>query len=164
WFGGIYQDPKNFFPSIPVEPAEFLAMFPEFVLPEAQKQAWLNTRTGAIVGRATAQRFRWKVGDRIPLHSPIWRRNDKRDTWEFDLVGIYDGAKKGTDTSQFFFRYDYFDEGRFPQARGLVSWFTIRVQDPAQADRLAARVDQEFANSDRETKTEPEGAFAQGFA
>ncbi len=164
WFGGIYQDPKNFFPSIPVEPADFLAMFPEFVLPEAQKQAWLNTRTGAIVGRATAQRFGWKVGDRIPLHSPIWRRNDKRDAWEFDLVGIYEGAKKGTDTSQFFFRYDYFDEGRMPQARGLISWFTIRVQDPTQADRLAARVDQEFANSDRETKTEPEGAFAQGFA
>ena len=164
WFGGIYQDPKNFFPSIPVEPAAFLDMFPEFVLPADQKQAWLNTRTGAIVGRATARRFGWKIGDRIPLHSPIWRRNDTRDLWEFDLVGIYDGAKKNTDTSQFFFRYDYFDEGRLPQAKGLISWFTILVKDPAQADQLAARVDQEFTNSDRETKTEPEGAFAQGFA
>jgi len=164
WFGGVYQDPKNFFPSVPVEPADFLAMFPEFVLPEAQKQAWLSTRTGAIVGRSTAQRFHWKIGDRIPLRSPIWRREGGNDAWEFDLVGIYDGAKKGTDTSQFFFRYDYFDEGRMAQAKGLVSWFTIRVNDPALADQLAARVDQEFANSPYETKTEPEGAFAQGFA
>lgn len=164
WFGGIYQDPKNFFPSIPVEPEAFLAMFPEFVLPEAQKQAWIHTRTGAIAGRSIARRFHWKIGDRIPLHSPIWQRNDKHDTWEFDLVGIYDGAKKGTDTSQFFFHYDYFDEGRLDRAKGLVSWYTIRVKDPAQADQVAARIDQEFANSDRETKTEPEGAFAQGFA
>ncbi|MEO6004074.1 MAG: FtsX-like permease family protein [Opitutus sp.] len=163
WFGGIYQDPKNFFPSIPVEPADFLAMFPEFVLPEAQKQAWLTTRTGAIVGRATADRFHWKVGDRIPLRSPIWRREGGNDAWEFDLVGIYEGAKKGTDTSQFFFRYDYFDEGR-AFGKGQISYFTIRVKDPAQADALAARVDQEFANSAAETKTEPEGAFAQAFA
>ena len=164
WFGGVYQDPKKFFPSVPVDPEAFLAMFPEFVLPEAQKQAWIATRTGAIVGRSTARRFGWKIGDRIPLHSPIWSRNDKHDTWEFDLVGIYDGAKKGTDTSQFFFHYDYFDEGRLDRAKGLVSWFTIRVKDPAQAGEVATRVDQEFANSDRETKTEPEGAFAQGFA
>ena len=164
WFGGIYQDPKNFFPSVPVEPEPFLAMFPEFVLPDAQKQAWIHTRTGAIVGRTTAKRFGWKIGDRIPLHSPIWSRNDKHDTWEFDLVGIYDGAKSGTDTSQFFFHYDYFDEGRLDRAKGLVSWLTIRVKDPSQSAVVAARVDQEFANSDRETKTEPEGAFAQGFA
>jgi len=163
WFGGIYQDPKNFFPSIPVDPAGYLDMYPEFLLPAKEKEAWLATRTGAIVGRATATRFGWKVGDRIPLKSPIWRRENGDDAWEFDLVGIYDGAKKGTDTSQFFFRYDYFDEGR-AFGKGTISWFTIRVKDPAQADRLAARVDEDFANSAAETKTEPEGAFAQGFA
>ena len=164
WFGGIYQDPKNFFPSIPVDHEAFLDMFPEFALSDEQKQAWRNTRNGAIVGRTTADRFGWKIGDRIPLVSPIWRREGATDTWEFDLVGIYDAGKKGVDTSQFFFRYDYFDEGRFEQARGLVSWFTLRVADPAHADEIAARVDREFANSAVETKTEPEGAFAAGFA
>ena len=163
WFGGIYQDPKNFFPSVVVEPEPFLDLYPEYVLPAEQKAAWLKTRTGAIVGRGTADRFGWKVGDRIPLNSPIWRRDGGNPAWEFDLVGIYDGAKKGTDTSQLFFRYDYFDEGR-AFGKGSISWFTIRVADPAQADQLAARVDQEFANSPAETKTEPEGAFAQGFA
>lgn len=163
WFGGIYQDPKNFFPSVAADPEALLDLFPELVLPPDQKAAWLKTRTGAIVGRATATRFGWKVGDRIPLKSPIWRREGGNDAWEFDLVGIYDGAKKGTDTSQLFFHYDYFDEGR-AFGKGTISWFTIRVKDPAQADQLANRVDQEFTNSAAETKTEPEGAFAQGFA
>lgn len=162
WFGGIYQDPKNFFMQCPVVPEQFMAMFPEFILPPEQMKAWLATRTGAIVGRNTAERFQWKVGDKIPIMSPIWLRKP----WEFDLVGIYDGKEKGTDTTSFFFRYDYFDETRKAQnwGQGLVGWYTIRVQDPAQAAAVAQAVDQEFANSPAETKTEPEGAFAQGFA
>lgn len=163
WFGGIYQDPKNFFATMPVDPEPFLAMFPEYVLSDAAKQAWLKTRTGAIVGRATADRFKWKIGDRIPLQSPIWNQPAGQTQWEFDLVGIYEGSKKGTDTSSFFFRYDYFEEAR-QQDKGQVGWFTVRIADPDQAARIAAIIDSEFANSPYETKTEPEGAFAQGFA
>lgn len=162
WFGGIYQDPKNFFMQCPVVPEEFMAMFPEFQLPPEQMKAWLATRTGAIVGRNTAQRFGWKIGDKIPIMSPIWLRK----TWEFDLVGIYDGRDKGTDTTALFFRYDFFDESRKAQnwGQGQVGWYTIRVKDPAQAAEVARRVDEEFANSPAETKTEPEGAFIQGWA
>ena len=162
WFGGVYQDPKNFFMQNPVVPAEFMAMHPEFVLPAEQMTAWLATRTGAIVGRNTANRFHWKIGDKVPITSPIWLRK----TWEFDIVGIFDGAKKGTDTTPLFFRYDYFDEARNSQKwnTGMVGWYTIRVKDPAQAANVARLVDQEFENSTAETKTEPEGAFAQGFA
>ena len=163
WFNGIYQDPKNFFPNMPVMPEEFLAMFPEFVLDDAAKKAWLNTRTGAIVGRATANRFHWKTGDRIPLRSPIWGAPAGQAQWEFEIVGIYDGAKKGTDTSQFFFRYDYFEEAR-QLLKGQVGWFTVRIAKPDQAAEIAAKIDAEFANSPFETKTEPEGAAAQGFA
>ena len=163
WFSGIYQDPKNFFPNMPVIPREFLVMFPEFVISDAEKQAWLNTRTGAIVGRATANRFHWKIGDRIPLRSPIWGQPAGQTQWEFELVGIYDGAKKGTDTSQLFFRYDYFEEARKLE-KGQVGWFTVRIANPGQAAEIAAKIDAEFANSPYETKTEPEGAFAQGFA
>lgn len=162
WFGGIYQDPKNFFMQCPVVPQEFMAMFPEFLLPPEQMKAWLATRTGAVVGRNTANRFGWKIGDRIPIMSPIWMRK----TWEFELVGIFDGRDKGTDTTGMFFRYDYFDEVRTGQnwGQGLVGWYTIRVVDPAQAGEVAKLVDQEFENSPAETKTEPEGAFVQGFA
>lgn len=162
WFGGIYQDPKNFFMQCPVVPEEFMAMFAEFILPPEQMKAWLATRTGAIVGRKTAERFGWKIGDKVPIMSPIWMRK----TWEFDIVGIFDGREKGTDTTAMFFRYDYFEEVRKAQrwGSGLVGWYTIRVKDPTQAAEVARRVDEEFANSPAETKTEPEGAFVQGWA
>jgi putative ABC transport system permease protein len=163
WFNGIYQnEPKNFFGSFPVEPEPFLAMYPEYLLPGEQKQAWLKARTGAIVGRALVERFNWKIGDRVPLTSPIWPRKGD-GAWEFEIVGIYEGAKKGTDTSGFYFRYDYFDEGR-ERGEGLVGWYGARVNDPARAAEVAQAIDNEFANSPHETKAEPEGAFMQGFA
>ena len=163
WFNGIYQnEPKNFFGSFPVEPEPFLALYPEYLLPEQQKTNWLKTRTGAIVGRALVDRFQWKIGDRIPLTSPIWPRKGD-GAWEFEIVGIYEGAKKGTDTSGFYFRYDYFDEGR-ARGEGLVGWYGARVNDPDRAGEIAQAIDNEFANSPHETKAEPEGAFMQGFA
>jgi putative ABC transport system permease protein len=163
WFGGIYQDPKNFFMQNPVVPEEFLAMHPEIILPPDQKKAWLETRTGAIVGRKTAERFNWKIGDQVPIQSSIWSKSDGSRSWEFDIVGIFDGQKKETDTTPLFFRYDYFDEAR-GGAKGEVGWYTIRVKDPTQAAAVAKLVDQEFENSSAETKTEPEGAFVQAWA
>ena len=162
WFGGIYQDPKNFFMQCPVVPEEFLKMHPEIILPPDQMQAWLQTRTGAIVGRKAAERFHWKIGDKVPLSS-FWSKQDGSRFWEFDIVGIYDGDKKETDTTPMFFRYDYFDEARRSGAKGIVGWYTIRVKDPNQAAEVAKRVDQEFENSSAETKTEPEGAFVQAW-
>lgn len=163
WFGGIYQDPKNFFAQIPVDPEPFLDMYPEYVLSDEERQAWLSTRTGAIAGATTAKRFGWKVGDRIPIEATIWRQADGRTTWEFDLVGIYEGTEKGTDTSQFFFRYDYFDEAR-AGGKGLVGWYIVRVTDPDLSAGVAQLIDDEFANSPAETKAESEGAFLQAFA
>jgi putative ABC transport system permease protein len=163
WFGGVYQKPSNFFAQMPVEPEPFLEMFPEFILSPEEKAAWLETRTGAIVGARLAQRFGWKIGDRIPLQSSIWQKKDGSDTWEFDVVGIYEGKEKGTDTSQFFFRHDYFQEAR-SRGSGMVGWYYVRVADPERAASIAKKVDAEFANSAEETKTEPEGAFVKGFA
>ena len=163
WFGGIYQEPKNFFPQMAVEPEGYLALYPEFLLPEEQKQAWLADRTAAIVGRNTAERFGWKIGDRIPIQATVWRKADGSSAWEFNLVGIYDGAEDATDTTQFLFHYDYFDEARM-FAKGQVGWYIIRVNDPAHADDIAQRIDTQFANSFYETKTSTEKAFIQGFA
>ena len=162
WFGGIYQNPKNFFAQLPVVPEEYLSLYPELVLPAEQRAAWLAKRTGAIVGRTTANRFGWKVGDRIPIQATIWPAKTG-PTWEFDLVGIYDGAKEGTDLSKFYFRHDYFDEMR-RRGRGEVGWYIVRIRDPEHAADLAAAIDAEFANSSAETKAEPEGAFIQAFA
>jgi putative ABC transport system permease protein len=162
WFGGIYQDSKNIFPQIPVIPEEFLEMVPELILPPEQKQAWLQSRTGAIVGRKTADRFHWKVGDRIPLQSSIWTKTDGSRLWEFDIVGIFDGRDKNTDLTPLYFRYDYFDEAR-QWNKGQVGWYLVRLKDPDQAPEVARLIDQEFENSDAETKAQPEAAFVQAW-
>lgn len=162
WFGGTYQDSKNPLGTFPVEPELFLPMNPEIRLPEDQKQAWLKTRTGAIIGRTLAERYGWKIGDRVPLKSAIWPNKDG-GAWQFDIVGIYDATTKSGDTSSFLFRYDYFDEAR-ARGTGLVGWFQVRVDDPKHATAVAKAIDEEFANSSAETKSETEAAMFQGFA
>ncbi len=163
WFGGIYQDPKNFFGQFPVEPDEFFDMYPEFDLPEDQMKKWKETRTGAVVGKATADRLGFKIGQRVPIQGTIWSQEDGGRLWEFDVVGIYD-AKEGqqADTTLFLFRHDYFEEAR-SENKGTVGWYYVRVSDPDRAAEIAANIDDMFANSPYETKAEPEGAFMQGF-
>lgn len=162
WFGGIYQDPKNFFAQFAVDPESWMQMYPEYVLPEAQKQAWYANRTGAVVGRSLANRFGWKVGDRVPLRATIWRKADD-SPWTFTIDGIYDAGTKGADETQFFFHYAYLDETR-TFGQGLTGWYVIRVADPQQSEAVAARLDALFANSPAETKTSTEKAFVQAFA
>ena len=163
WFGGIYQEPRNFFAQIVVNQEEFLDFYPEYLVSDEHRAAWQATRSGALVGRGLMKRFGWEVGDRIPINATAWRRKDGAPAWEFDIVAVYDGAEKGTDTSQFFFRYDFFEESR-QAGSGLVGWYVAKVEDPDKAAETAAAIDAEFANSPRETKSEPEGAFVQGFA
>ncbi|MBI2834718.1 MAG: ABC transporter permease [Acidobacteria bacterium] len=162
WFGGIYQDQSNFFAQMAVDGESWLRLYPEYALPDDQKKAWLADRTGAMIGRSLADRFGWKVGDRVPIQGTIWRQRNT-NTWEFTIDGIYDGTKKGTDNGQLFFHYKFLDEAR-PFARGQVGWYVIRIDDPANAADIARRIDAQFANSAAETKTSPEKAFAQAFA
>jgi putative ABC transport system permease protein len=165
WFGGYYQEPTTFIANMAVEPESFLAMYPEYELPEEQQKAWISTRTGAIVGIDTARKFNWNVGDRVPLISPIYRKPD--DTpWEFTIEGIYDSQKKGVDKTQFFFHWEYLNEtlGDTGFLNSQVGWYIIRVADPATSDELAKRIDALFANSPAETKTATEKAFVSDFA
>jgi putative ABC transport system permease protein len=162
WFGGIYQDPSNFFANMAVEPDQFLKIYPEYILPPEQVEAWRNDRQGAIVGRDSAERFGWKIGDRIPLTAPIWLPKGGGTTWEFNIVGIYDGGD-AVDKTQMFFRYDYLDENR-AQGQGEVGWYVVKISDPAQAVDLSRTFDEMFANSSAETKTTTEKGFIEGFA
>jgi putative ABC transport system permease protein len=163
WFGGIYKDPKNFFGQFPVKPEEYLAMYPELLLPAEQKAVWLRTRTGVVAGRQIVDKYGWKIGDRIPLINTAWRPKTGGNLWTFDLVGIYEGKEKETDTTQFLIRGDYFEENRL-YGEGLVGWYVMRIKDPNRAAAVAKAVDDTFLNSPSETKTETEGAFAQAFA
>lgn len=164
WFGGYYQKPSNFFPKIPVVPEEFLDMYPEYKLSPEAKQRWLTTRTGAIVGEKTARQYDFKVGDHVPIIPNIWMPRDGSQQWDFEIVGIYTGTEKNTDTTQMFFRYDYFDENRVEAAQGQIGWYVVRIANPDKAAEVAAAIDAEFANSPYETKSEAEGAFVSGFA
>lgn len=163
WFGGVYQDPKNFFPQLAVDPEQFLKLYPEFVLPAAQRKAWIADRTGAIVGRTTAERFGFKIGDRVPIQGTFNRKAEGPNVWEFTIDGIYHGANKTTDTTQFLFHYDYLNEAKAPP-KDLVGWYIVRIADPAKATEISDRIDATFANSTYETKTATEQAFAQSFA
>lgn len=163
YFGGIYQRPSNFFMQMPVEPGQLLKVYPEYLLPEDQKKAWLSDRTCTIVGRQTADRYGFKVGDRIPIQATIWRKRDGSSSWEFNVCGIYDADREGVDTTPLFFNYEYFDEAR-QFGQGLVGWYVIRISDPDRAAEIARRIDEMFANSPAETKTTTEKAFIQAFA
>jgi putative ABC transport system permease protein len=164
WFGGYYREPSNFIANFAVEPEAWLAMYPEFAVPDDQKKAWFANRGGAIVGVSTANKFGWKVGDRVPLISPIYRKPDGAP-WDFVIEGIYDSPVKGADKTQFFFHYDYPNEVlRDTPVANQVGWYVIRVTDPATSDQLAKRVDAMFANSSSETKTATEKAFVADFA
>ena len=166
WFGGYYQDPMNFIANMAVDPESWLRLYPEFELPEEQKQAWFRNRGGAIVGVDTARKYNWKVGDRVPLISPIYRKPDG-SPWDFTIAGIYDSTKPGVDKTQFFFHYDYMNETlRAAKARfsAIIGWYVFRVGDPATADQLAKRIDAMFENSTAETKTATEKVFASEWA
>ena len=166
WFGAYYQDPSNFLANFAVDPESWLRMYPEYQLPEPQKQAWFANRAGAVVGIDTAKRFGWKVGDRVPLISPIYRKPDG-GPWDFTIDGIYDATAAGVDKTQFFFHYEYMNEALLAAKAPLsdiIGWYVVRVGDPASADQLARRIDQVFENSTGETKTATEKAFVSDFA
>ena len=163
WFGGIYQDPKNFFAQMAVEPEGLFRLYPEYVLGDEQKATWVKTRTGAIAGQKLAERYGWKIGDRIPLKPTYYRPTDgKPETYEFDLVGIYRGKTADVDETGFFFHNDYLME-RIGDP-GRVGWYVLEVDDPNRADEIAHAIDRQFANSPEETKTTTEKALAQSFA
>ncbi len=162
WFGGIYQDPRNFFAQFAVDPESYLRLYPEIVLSDAEREAWLRNRTGAIVGRVTADRFGWEVGDRIPIEGTIFRTRSG-PTWEFTIDGIYEAGVEGYDTSTLLFHHEYLMEANDQGAR-FIGQYVIRIDDPARSADVAAAIDTRFANSPAETRTSTEQAFLQGFA
>ena len=161
WFGGVYQDPSNFFAQMAVEPETFLQVYPEFKVTPDYVAAWRADRQGAIVGVDLAKRFGWKVGDRVPIQGTIWQPKQGQ-VWEFNIAGLYDGDA-GIDKTQFFFRYDYLDENRL-RGDGLVGWYVVKIADASQAQAMGAKFDAMFANSSAETKTTTEKGFVEGFA
>ncbi len=165
WFGAKYQNESNAFPVFAVDPARYLDMYPEFTIDRAQREAFARTRTGAIAGKRLADRFGWKVGQKLPISSEIHAKADGSMSWEFDLVGILDAddpAVRGN-TDMVLINVAHFDEAR-QIGRGKTGWYIVRVADSTQARAISATIDTLFTNSPDETKTQPEKEFALGFA
>src|SRR5215471_100238 len=157
WFGGVYQDEKNFFPQFVIDPQNQRHVIPELVVPEDQWQTFLKDRQGAIAGAKTAERFKWKVGDRIPIRTTLY---GSPGVWEFNLDGIYHSDKVGGDETQFWFQWDYLEEKVPERFKGNVGWYVIKLDSPDNAVSVAKAIDEMAANSSYETKTETESEFA----
>jgi putative ABC transport system permease protein len=154
WFGGVYQDGKVFFGQFAVDPDTWREMYPEFKLSDAEWAAFKSSRTAALVGEATAKKFGWKVGDRIPIRGVIFP-----GSWEFDLVGIYKGTRPQDDTTNLWFRWDYLEEKVPDWGKGKVGWYTARVEPDADMAAISRVVDEMFANSSYETRSQSEQFF-----
>ena len=161
WFGGIYITERNFFPQFAVDPTSYLALYPEFVVTDAARAAWMRDRKGVLVGRKLATKFGWQVGDNIPMRGTIYA-----GTWNFTLRGIYDGADAGTDENQMLMHWAYLNEtvrARQPKRGDYVGVFVVGIRDPNNAAVISQRIDEQFRNSLAETLTETEQAFQLGF-
>ena len=161
WFGGIYLDRKNFFPNFAVEPKTYLHLYPEFILSPGHREAFLRDRKGAVAGRKLVEKYRWKVGDTIPLQGTIFPGN-----WELILRGIYRGRDENVDETQFFFHWDYLNETlrkTAPSRADRVGFYMIGVDHPNNSPLVVQAIDRTFKNSLAETLTETEKAFTLSF-
>jgi putative ABC transport system permease protein len=163
WFGGILGENTQAI-SFASNPRTLRTVYPEWVMPEEQWEAFATTRTGAIVGRRTADQYGFKVGDKLPLKSNIFPQKDGSMAWSFDIVGIYDGKDETwqAQTTQIFINWDYFNEAN-QFGEGSAGVFAVRLEDANRADEVAQAIDQLFLNSPDETKTQSEKDFNKGF-
>jgi putative ABC transport system permease protein len=157
WFGGVYQDEKNFFPQFVIDVENQRKVIPELVVPDDQWQNFVKDRQGAIAGAKTAKRFGWKIGDRIPIKNVSYGVSG---TWEFNLDGIYHSERVGGDESQFWLQWDYFEERMPATFKGNAGWYVVKLDSPDYAVSVAKAIDEMAANSSFETKTDTESAFA----
>lgn len=161
WFGGIYKDPKNFFPQLAISGQSYLDLYPGFVMPEPDRAAFLRDRKGCIVGRKLADQYGFKVGDVITLRGTIFPGQ-----WEFTVRAIYDGRQASNDTTQLFFHWDYLNETlrkSAPRRANAVGVYVSKIERAEDAAAVSARIDATFKNSLAETLTETEKAFQLGF-
>ncbi len=161
WFGGVYQDEKNFFPQFAVDVENHRQVMTEFKVSDDQWNNFVKDQQGAVVGATLAKRFGWKIGDRIPLKNALY---GPTKTWEFNVDGIYHNDKPGGDESQFWMQWKYFDENVPNAVKSTAGWYVIKLDNPDDAARVGKAIDDKFANSSTETKTETESAFQAGFA
>jgi putative ABC transport system permease protein len=158
FFPSYFQDPRNGINAAAID-ANHLHAMAQVTLADAQLEAMRRTRTGAIVGPKLAEKYGWKIGDRVTLKSRLWPRKDGSIDWAFDVVGIYGIAKGAFPADEnFWINYDYFDEAR-AFGYGTVSLYLLKVYDAARTSEISSAIDRLFANSTDETLTQTASAM-----
>ena len=160
WFGGTYKDArdqKNFFARFCIEPDKFFKVRPEIQMPEDQKQTFLHLRTAAIASSDLAERMKWKVGEKIFLTGDIFPVNP-----ELTLVGIFTDPNT---SETLFFSQTYLREmlGNGNARQDLVGSFQVQVESADIVPRVIREIDDTFAGTQFQTKTESEQAFGLQF-
>ncbi|HEU0061753.1 MAG TPA: FtsX-like permease family protein [Hyphomicrobiaceae bacterium] len=164
WFGGYYQEPKNFLIVMAVEPESYMQVYQDQIgIPADARQAFIRERTGVLVGESMLKKWGWKVGDRVPIMSNIFTQRNGSRTWDFTIVGTFAARKPSVDTNFMVLQYEYFNETQ-NLGRDLIGWMALNTSAPSQNDRVAKAIDQMFANSLYETSTDTEKAFNKAFA
>lgn len=154
WFGGIYQDPRNFFPNFAADPEPIPRVFKEEIIEysEPQWRDFLRDRNGCLVGEALAKKYGWKVGDVIPLQGTIFPINPR-----LNLRLIY-RSRRAVDEQALYFHYKLLEEG-VPFMKGRVGNFWVRARHPDDVPRLIERIDRHFSDAVEPTLSETENAF-----
>lgn len=163
WFGGVWQENTQVF-TFAVDPQRYHDVYPEWVMPEEQWKAFENTRSSMVAGKVLADKYGWKVGQKIPLSSNIYPQKNGSKSWVFDLVGIYDGKDDSwkKQTNQVFINHDYFDEANM-FGKGRTNFFILQLTPGTDAATVGKTVDAMFENSPDETKTQAEKDFQLSF-
>ena len=155
WFGGTYIDAKHFFARFAVEPEKLFQVYPELKIPEDEKKAFIRDRTACVIGRDLANKYSLRVGQKIHLTGDIYPGE-----YEFTIAGIFDDPRP---SELMYFSREYLEQSLPERRRGLAGTFTIVIDSPDSATRIAQAVDNEFRNASFETKTESEQAYVLGF-
>jgi putative ABC transport system permease protein len=164
WFGGYYQEPKNFLIVLAVQPESYMAVYDDQIaIPADARQAFVRERTGALVGEAMAKKWGWKVGDHVPIMSNIFTQKNGSRTWDFTIVGTFAGRKPQVDSNFMVFQYEYFNETQ-NLGKDMIGWMALNTVSPSANERVTKTIDQTFANSLYETSTDTEKAFNKAFA
>jgi putative ABC transport system permease protein len=163
FFGGYFQDAKNPIPAFATNVDKLAVVYPELKITPSQIEAMKSTRPGALIGRRLANKYGWKVGDKVPVGTTIWTNNDGSNNWAFDIVGIFDPTpqfERSPLGSAFWINYDYWDEARkFDNHR--VHQFIVQVDNPARSAVISSQIDKLSENSPDETRTQTENAALQ---
>jgi putative ABC transport system permease protein len=161
WFSGVYIDKNQFFARLAVDSDTFFDVYPEFLIPRQQFEVFQRERNACIIGIDLARRYNLKIGDIMPIEGDVFPGQ-----WEFVVRGIYEPRDQTTDPATMMFHYKYLDERvrqEMPERAGEIGWYIVRIADPDNSARISQEIDNMFANSRAETKTETERAFQQNF-